>query len=281
MDKEALNFPDIGRRLQVGSISTNYHDQGEGRAIVLLHGSGPGVTAWQNWSRVIPLLSENYRVVAPDIVGFGFSPLPDGGEPHIKLWLEHLVGFLDALGLDKATLVGNSFGGALALAMMAKHAHRVDALVVMGTPAGQFEQTGGLGSTHGFEPTLENMEVLMKSFPFDPSMITPEMVRARHAVALVSSGQATIRKLQPRPSEGGAPKIVKGVPLEQLDAIKVPTLILHGREDRMIPLDVAVRAHRHIENSDLHVFGKCGHWVQMEREPQFVKLVEDFMEGHA
>ena len=269
-------LPDIGRTITIGGVTTNYHEAGAGRAVVLLHGSGPGVTAWQNWQRIIPRLAERYRVIAPDIVGFGFSPKPEGEKPGIKLWLAHLEGILDALEIEEATLVGNSFGGTLSLAMMARHADRVRALVLMGTPAGEFEQTGGLADSYAFEPSLENMGAMMRRFPFDPAIVSDEMIAARFAVAQHNTGLETIRELQPRPTDG-RPATVRGVPLDQLEAIDVPTLILHGREDRMIPLDVAVRAHRHIANSQLHVFGQCGHWVQLEREEEFLAQVFMFL----
>lgn len=272
------DFPDIGKSIDVSGIATNFHDEGQGRPVVLLHGSGPGVTAWQNWQRIIPRLAKRYRVLAPDVVGFGFTDRPADRKPDIKLWVSHLVGFLDALGLDQVTLVGNSFGGGLSLAMMARNADRVKALVLMGTPAGEFTQTQGLASSYTFEPTLENMESMMKRFPYDPSIVTPEMVKARFAVAQHNSGIETIRSLQPKPGEENKPAVVRGVPLEQLDTIKRPTLILHGREDHIIPLEVAVRMHQHIADSQLHMFGNCGHWVQLEREDAFLHQVERFLE---
>lgn len=271
-----MALPDIGRTITIGGVATNYHEAGTGRAIVLLHGSGPGVTAWQNWQRIIPQLAKRYRVIAPDIVGFGFSPKPESEKPGIKLWLAHLVGLLDALDIEEATLVGNSFGGALSLAMMAHHADRVRAMVLMGTPAGEFEQTGGLADSYDFEPSLANMGAMMRRFPFDPAIVTDEMIAARFAVAQRNAGLETIRQLQPRPTDG-KPATVRGVPLAQLETIDVPTLILHGREDSMIPLDVALRVHRHIANSQLHVFGQCGHWVQLEREEEFLAQVDLFL----
>tara|TARA_R110002110_G_scaffold415713_1_gene654128 strand:- start:6832 stop:7659 length:828 start_codon:yes stop_codon:yes gene_type:complete len=272
-----MSLIDRGRQTVVDGITTNYHDHGKGDPVVLLHGSGPGVSAWQNWGEVIPSLSDRFRVIAPDIVGFGLSPLPEGSKPGIKLWLNHLVGLLDALELKKVALIGNSFGGALSLAMMSQFAHRVSRIVLMGTPVGEFEQTPGLGSTHGFSLTKQNMEKLMKQFPFDPKLVTPAMVDARFAMADVNSGLETIRALQPKPSEDGAPVMVRGVPLSQLEKIKIPVLIVHGREDKLVPLELAINAHKHIEDSELHVFSRCGHWVQLERKPEFVGQVMAFL----
>ncbi len=269
---------DLGRTIDAGGIATNYHDEGAGEAVILLHGSGPGVSAWQNWAGIVPQLAVRHRVIAPDIVGFGFSPKPAEEKAGIKLWVRHIVALLDALGIDKATLVGNSFGGSVALATMAHHADRVRGLVLMGTPAGDFEQTGGLADSYNFEPSLENMATMLRRFPYDAAIVTPAMVEGRFAVAERNSGMETIRQLQPKPSEDAKPKIVRGVPLEQLDAIDVPVLILHGREDGVIPLDVAVRAHRHLQNSEMHIFGKCGHWVQIEKQGAFLTQVGDFLD---
>lgn len=271
-------IPDIGRTIDAAGISTNYHQYGDGEPLILLHGSGPGVTAWQNWHRVAPLLGTTHRVYAPDIVGFGFTPIPEGEKPGIKLWTKHLAGFIDALGLGRVTLIGNSFGGSLALGMMANHSDKVQSLILMGTPAGEFEQTKGLADSRSFEPSFETMGALMRSFPYDRSIVTDEAIRARLAVAEISSGKETIRKLQPSDEEAsGGPRIVKAIPLEQLDAINVPVLILHGREDKMIPLSVAVRMHEHLKHSEMHIFGECGHWVQLEREVEFLFQVRAFL----
>lgn len=275
-DNAAL--PDIGVSVDIDGIRTNYHEIGEGDPVILLHGSGPGVTAWQNWHAILPRLGETHRVLALDVVGFGFTPLPEGEKPGIKLWTRHLAGFIDSMGLDQVTLIGNSFGGALALGMMVHHADKVRSLILMGTPAGEFEQTQGLADSRSFEPNFDTMRALMRAFPHDPSIVTDEAVAARLRVAEIASGKETIRKLQPGDEQDvKGPRMVKGIPLEQLDAIDVPVLILHGREDKMIPLPVAIRMHQHLKRSEMHVFGQCGHWVQLEREKQFLEQVRDFL----
>ena len=276
-----LRLPDIGASIDVDGIQTNYHEHGEGDPVIRLHGSGPGVTAWQNWQGILPRLGETHRVLAPDVVGFGFSPLPEGEKPGIKLWTRHLAGFIDAMGLDRVILVGNSFGGALALGMMANHSDKVRSLVLMGTPAGEFEQTQGLANSRTFEPSMDAMRAMMQAFPYDPSIVTDEAVAARLRVAQIASGKETIRKLQPGEEQNAkGSRIVKGIPLQQLDAITVPVLILHGREDKMIPLQVAVRMHEHLKRSEMHVFGQCGHWVQLEREEQFLEQVRGFFRNN-
>lgn len=274
-----MTFPDIGEEVAARGLKTNFHKAGDGAAVVLLHGSGPGVSAWSNWHGVMPKLAAKAAVYAPDIVGFGFTERPEDQTYNIKLWVSHLIGFLDAVGIEKAVLVGNSFGGGLSLAASLRHADRIAGMVLMGTPSGEFEQTEGLRGGWHYEPSPENMRAMLEKFPYDKSAVTDEMVQSRYEISKLHGGQAAFRKLisKPKdPSEG--PTMVKGVPEAALRGIEVPTLILHGREDHVIPFEIGVRTHSNIKNSDLHVFGKCGHWVQHEREDEFVSLLGDFVE---
>ena len=105
-----------GKTIRALELDTNYHEAGQGQAVLLLHGSGPGVSAWTNWKRVIPVLAEDFRVIAPDMAGFGYTERNPELAYDIKLWVKHLVAILDALGIERASVVGNSFGGSLALA---------------------------------------------------------------------------------------------------------------------------------------------------------------------
>ena len=112
-----INNPEIGKTILANGIQTNYHEHGQGEPVLLIHGSGPGVTGWANWRLTIPALAENFRVIAPDIVGFGYTERPVDVQYNMETWLNHILGFMDALGIQKAHVVGNSFGGGLALAL--------------------------------------------------------------------------------------------------------------------------------------------------------------------
>lgn len=265
----------IGQSLMAADHRTNYFQQGSGTPLVLLHGSGPGVSAWTNWGGVMPALAESFRVVAPDIAGFGFTEFKDGSHYDIKLWTQHLLGILDALEIEKASFVGNSFGGALAIGLALFKPERVDRLVLLGTPAGEFVQTVGLRSAWEYEPSLENMERTMRLFPHDPSIITPEMVRSRYEASARPGAQDALRKLIPRPNADG-PTIVKGFPEAAVAKIQAPTLVLHGREDGVVPPSCGQLLARAIPRADLHQFGQCGHWVQTERRADFLQLVTRF-----
>lgn len=272
------NVQGIGKTIVAADHQTNYFDAGEGKPLFLLHGSGPGVSAWTNWSKVMPELSERFRVVAPDIAGFGFTEFKQDSKYDIKLWVKHLVGIMDALGIERASFVGNSFGGALSIGLALFEPSRVEKLVLMGTPAGEFEQTPGLRSAWEYEPSLENMEKTMRLFPYDQSIITEDMIRARYEASARPGAQDALRKLIPKPNENG-PTIVKGFPESSVSKISAPTMVLHGREDRVVPPECGLLLARAIPKADLHMFGQCGHWVQTERRADFLRLVTAFVGG--
>lgn len=268
---EVPSHPAIGKAVVAAGVRTNYHEMGEGPPMILLHGSGAGVTGWENWHGVMPAFARHFRVLVPDIIGFGFTERPEGTKYSIKLWVQHLLGFMDALAIERPVLVGNSFGGALSLALAIRNAHRVSRMVLMGTPAGTFEQKAAMARSWYYEPSLENMAELLRSFPHDPSVVTDEMVRTRHEVTVLAGGMEAYRKLFPEPSPGGETRTVKGIPEEDLRGITTPILALHGRDDQRVPVECGIRIARSCPNADLHMFGNCGHWVQVEKPQAFVE----------
>ena len=146
--------PEVGSSIVANGITTNYHVAGEGPPVILVHGSGPGVSAWANWRLNIGALAERNTVYALDMVGFGFTERPEGIDYSLTTWREHAIGFADALGLDRFSLVGNSFGGALALSVATTVPDRVHKLVLMGAVGVPFEITEGLDrvfTAAGFE----------------------------------------------------------------------------------------------------------------------------------
>ncbi len=266
----------LGKTLLAAGHQTNYHESGEGPPLFLLHGSGPGVSGWSNWAKTMPAFSDQWRVIVPDIAGFGFTEFKEGTKYDIKLWVNHLVSIMDALGIEKASFVGNSFGGAVAIGLAVFAPERVDKLVLLGTPAGEFEQTPGLRGAWEYEPSLENMRKLMENFPYDKNLITEELVEGRYQASIRAGAQEALRKLIPKPNEDG-PTIVRGFPASALEKITAPTLVVHGREDRVVPPQCGLLIANTVPNADLHLFGQCGHWVQSEQAQRFVTLVRSFL----
>jgi 2-hydroxy-6-oxo-octa-2,4-dienoate hydrolase len=151
------------------------------------------------------------------------------------------------------------------------------AQVLMGTPAGEFDQTAASSRSWYYEPSLEAMREMLLDFPLDPAVVTDEMVRSRHEVTRLMGGLEAYRKLFPEPGKAGEVRKVRGIPEAELEKIAVPALVLHGRGDRRIPLECGLRIAVRCPNADLHVFSKCGHWVQLERRADFIAQVQTYL----
>ncbi len=267
--------PEIGSSINAGGITTNYHDQGTGDPVLLLHGSGPGVSAWANWRLVLPNLAENFRVVSPDIVGFGFTERPDDISYDMETWLRHALDFLDAMEIEQAHVIGNSFGGSLAVALAIQAPQRISRLVLMGSVGLEFELTEGLDLTWGYTPSIKNMRRLLDLFACDRSLVNDELARLRYEASIRPGVQESYAAMFPAPRQDGIRKICSSE--DDVRNIEHETLIIHGRDDRIIPVSVSEHMFRCIKNSQLHIFGNCGHWTQIEHNRRFNQLVSDFL----
>ncbi|WP_028624210.1 alpha/beta fold hydrolase, partial [Pseudomonas sp. Ant30-3] len=240
-----------------------------------IHGSGPGVTAWANWRLVMPELAKRRRVIAPDMLGFGYSERPADGQYHQQRWVEHALGVLDALGIEQADLVGNSFGGGLALALAIRHPERVRRLVLMGSAGVSFPITPGLDDVWGYEPSFATMRRLMDTFAYDRSLVTDELAELRYQASIRPGFQESFAQMFPAPRQ----RWVDGLASDEADIRALPheTLVIHGREDQVIPLAASLTLAEWIACAQLHVFGQCGHWTQIEHAERFARLVENFL----
>lgn len=267
--------PEIAGQIRAAGIQTNYHDIGSGFPALFIHGSGPGVSAWANWRLVMPPLAESMRVIAPDMVGFGFTARPDGIRYGLDTWVGQAIGLLDALGLEQADVVGNSFGGALALAMAIRHPQRVRRLVLMGSVGVPFPITEGLDAVWGYTPSFENMRRIMDYFAWDRSLVDDELAELRYRASIRPGFQESFGAMFPAPRQRWVDALASRE--EDIRALSHETLIIHGRDDRVIPLATSETLLRWIDRSQLHVFGRCGHWTQIEHATRFTGLVRDFL----
>lgn len=268
--------PEIGQSITAAGIRTNYHDSGgAGAPVLLIHGSGPGVSAWANWRLVMPALAQQARVIAPDMVGFGYTERPQGFVYSMDAWVRQAVGLLDALGIERTDLVGNSFGGGLSLALAIAHPERVRRLVLMGSAGVSFPLTEGLDAVWGYTPSVENMRAIMDYFAFDQGLMSDDLARLRFEASIRPGFQESFAAMFPAPRQ----RWIEALASAEADIRALPhqALVIHGREDRVIPLSTSLTLSSWIQRSQLHVYGQCGHWTQIEHAARFARLVGDFL----
>jgi pimeloyl-ACP methyl ester carboxylesterase len=266
--------PEIGETADANGIKTNYLEAGKGDPVVLIHGSGPGVTSYANWRLVLPALAENFRVVAPDMVGFGFSERPSNIEYGVQTWADQVVGLMDTLELPTAHLVGNSFGGAIALRIATQHPDRVGKLVLMGSMGVPFPITEGLERVWGYEPSFENMRKVLDVFAYSRELVNDELAEVRYRGSIQPGFQESFSAMFPAPRQRWVEAMC--TPEEDIRRLPHRTLIVHGREDQVIPVQTSLRLMELIDNADLSVFSHCGHWSMIERTADFNRSVNEF-----
>ena len=266
--------PEIGATADANGIKTNYLEAGKGDPVVLIHGSGPGVTSYANWRLVLPVLAENFRVLAPDMVGFGFSERPANIEYGVQTWADQVVGLMDTLELPRAHMVGNSFGGAIALRIATQHPDRVGKLVLMGSMGVPFPITEGLERVWGYEPSFENMRKVLDVFAYSRDLVNDELAEVRYRGSIQPGFQESFAAMFPAPRQ----RWVEAMCTPEDDIRRLPhrTLIVHGREDQVIPVQTSLRLMELIDNADLSVFSHCGHWSMIERTEDFNRNVSEF-----
>lgn len=269
--------PELGQFANTCGYRTNYHDIGEGPVVLLLHGSGAGVSAWANWRNLIPRLAPRYRVIAPDLAGFGYTEVPGNFEfDFMKTWLDQVTALLDGLTIDKVHIVGNSFGGALALWLAHRLPARCERLVLMGPGGWPTAVNDSLAELWSYKPSIENIRRLMDIMAYDRRLVTDELAELRYRATIREGAQETFEKIFPPPHQRWLD--AQALSIAALQGILNEVLIIHGRDDRVVAPASSWHLHQHLLNSQLHYFGCCGHWTQIEHARRFQLLVEQFLD---
>ena len=264
-------------------ITLHYHEAGAGPTVVLLHGGGPGASSWSNFGRNIGVLAQHFRVLAVDQPGYGHSDKLAEHEQYNRYSAAALLALFDHLGLERAALVGNSLGGGTAVRFALDNPDRAGRLVLMG-PGGLSVNLFSPDPTEGVkllgrftvEPTRENMERFLRIMVYDQKLVTPELIDERFAIASQPESLAAAKAMG---KSFAGPDFELGMMWREVYKLRQRVLLIWGREDRVNPLDGALVALKMIPRVELHVFGQCGHWVQLEKFDEFNRLAIDFLGG--
>ncbi|MEU6416824.1 alpha/beta fold hydrolase [Streptomyces spiralis] len=280
----ALDKEQAARTVRTRDWSLRYYEAGSGHPLVLLHGSGPGATGWSNFSGNIEALAEHFHVYAVDMPGWGES---DQATVDRLDHVDAAIQFLDALDIPRAAFVGNSMGGQTSLRLATEHPGRISHLVTMGPPVGRMPSLFGAGDgpSEGLkvlieayqDPSPQNMRRLVEIMCYDKARFaTPELCEARSQAAL-SRPEHLANYVAGLPH--GAP-LPRWVDPARLRDIAVPTLLVHGRDDRVVPFENSLFLLANIPDSRLVLLNRCGHWAMIEHAEEFNRLVVDFVRGN-
>lgn len=287
MSNSAIKFDEASTskfvRIEHGGqeLNIHYNDVGSGaETVVMLHGSGPGATGWANFHRNIePLAQAGYRVILMDCPGWGKSDSIVNTGSRSELNAAFLKALLDALALERVHIVGNSMGGHSTVAFALAHPERVGKLILMGGGTGGPSlyapmPTEGIKQLNAVyrEPSIENLKRLMNVFVYDASAITDALMEQRLANILARRDHLEnfLASLAANPKQftDYGPR---------LGEIKAKSLVIWGRDDRFVAMDTGLKLIAGIPDAQLHVFNRCGHWVQWEHADAFNRMVLDFL----
>ena len=279
------------RTATVGDLTLGYYEAGEatdaggGLPLVMLHGGGPGASAWSNFGPALPGFAARFRTLLVDQPGFGTSDKPPVVGNYYRHSADHVVRLLDDLGIDRVHLLGNSLGGGTAVRLALSHPDRVGRLVLMG-PGGlslnlfHADPTEGVKRLMDFSanPTREALRAFISTMVVDQSLVTDALVEERFADATAPGAQEAMTSMgmsfwNPETAEDG-------MLWREAHRLRQHTLLTWGREDRVNPLDGAMVALKLIPKAQLHVFPRCGHWAQIEAADEFREITVAFLSRH-
>lgn len=270
------------RFVEFDGLKIHYAEAGSGPALIFIHGGGPGSSGMSNFGRNVGAFAERYRTIVIDLPGYGQSTKLKITEPLWGYYAKVMAGFIDALGLGKAHLVGNSLGGAVSLKTALDFPQKVDRLVLMG-PGGGYslfdkQPSDGIRSLLTFYaepgPSLTRMREFLNYLVYDPSSVPDALLQQRLDQAL-DPETAEFMPLRLGPNMPPIEELWR----QRLDLLPHETLIIWGREDRVNPLDQGLILMRQIPNARFLVVPRCGHWVQWEKADEFNRTVEGFLQG--
>jgi 4,5:9,10-diseco-3-hydroxy-5,9,17-trioxoandrosta-1(10),2-diene-4-oate hydrolase len=286
-----MDKSEVQKSAKAGGITLNYYeagagsDLGGGLPLVMLHGGGPGASAWSNFGAALPGFAADFRTLLVDQPGFGGSDKPEVVGNYYRFSAAHVAALLDELGIERIHLLGNSLGGGTAMRFALTYPKRVGRLVLMG-PGGaslnlfHADPTEGVQRLMDFagDPTRERLRAFISCMVVNQDLVTDELVEERFADATAPGAQKAMASMGM--SFWNPDSYEDGLLWREAHQLRQHTLLTWGREDRVNPLDGAFVALKTIRKAQLHVFPNCGHWAQIEAAEEFREITTAFLGRH-
>jgi 4,5:9,10-diseco-3-hydroxy-5,9,17-trioxoandrosta-1(10),2-diene-4-oate hydrolase len=274
------------RLVQVGARRIHLTERGEGYPVLMLHGGGPGASGVSNYERNIDALAARFRVLVPDLPGYGRSTKGiDRDDPFGDL-AGSMLGLLDALELESAHVIGNSYGGACAVRMALDAPRRIASLVLMapgGVNTTRELPTKGLRLLLAYYgrggPTREKVAEFLRGYLVQDASLVPDALVDARFQASIDPQVVAMPPLQ-RPKGLGAALRMDLTRDARLRECETPTLAIWGTEDRVNRPSGGRALQRRMRNCDLYLVSNTGHWVQWERADEFNALTTAFLAKH-
>lgn len=276
------------REISTEKGALRYYDTGDTGApdpvLLFLHGSGPGVTGWRNFRGVLPAFAERFRCLILEFPGFGVSD-DFGGHPMVTAF-GTVAPLLDAVGVAKVHIVGNSMGGGVGINFATHNPDRVDRLVTIGgigTNIFSPSPSEGIRLLQEFveDPTRQRLVDWLKSMVYDQALVTEQLIEERWQLATDLDTLAAARRMYGKAAFGAMNAALaasdRPLPWAVMHKLTAPTLLTWGRDDRVSPPDMALIPMRTIPNAELHIFPNSGHWAMIEAKEAFESTVLGFL----
>lgn len=278
----ALTESGTGKYVQAGTVRVHYNEAGTGRPLIFCEGQGAGTSAWVVYHRVFAPLAERYRCLLLDQPGYGKSdPVVVKGESRSTMYARTVREFMDALGIERATIVDMSFGAQTGQVLAVEHPERVDKLVLHASGfAGPTLFGHPPASSYAFiqmnaafaKPSLETMRGMMHAFLYNGSSYSDEELLLQERL------DAWLARPELEQARRSSDPMQRDLSAE-VRKVGCPVLQMHGRNDLVAPLEGALRLLSALPNSRLITFGNCGHWIPFEKPALFARYVIDFVEN--
>jgi 2-hydroxy-6-oxo-6-(2'-aminophenyl)hexa-2,4-dienoate hydrolase len=265
------------RYIDAGGIRTHYFDVGTGHPLILMNGGGAGADAYGNWYRTIPILRDSFRLIVPDMLGFG-ETIPNNHETFDftqSARTKHLSDFIKALGLSNVYIVGNSMGGMTSMGTSIEYPGLISKLILMGSAGLNKKTRPEMAPVANYDFTREGMEKIVKVLAHASFPVDQEMVDYRTRIATQPATRAAYKATM------GWVKQQGGLFYEEsfIQQVSVPTLVIGGKNDIVVPLDLNVRYLELIPQSWGFFIPNCGHWAMLEHPKAFSDAVRTFLLG--